>query len=68
MSLHFQYRGGGLKYVCTFSREGINYVSALSVEGTKLCLCTFSRGGLNYVSALSVEGTKLCFCTFSRGD
>ena len=30
-------------------------MSALSVEGTKLCLCTFSRGGLNYVSALSVE-------------
>ena len=23
---------------------GLNYVSALSVEGTKLCFCTFSIG------------------------
>ena len=61
--------GGGTKLIlCTFSRGrtrrcstlsvegGLNYVSALSVEGTRLCLCTFSRGELNYVSALSVEG------------
>ena len=57
MSLHFQERGTKL-CLCTFSRgRGLDYASALSVEGGLNYASTLSvEGGLNYVSALSVEG------------